>query len=135
MSSHTFARLPGVMTLPVRSTPGRRADTEAGTVCLAAAARAWRHPSQQTQGRGVEASPAHRPVQLLPIIDAQPPVVITAGWPRWLGGLVLLLVFFTGFALLSLGDAAMTAHQRQAVPDPGTATATSATTWPDDVVP
>lgn len=153
----TTLRLPGVMTLPTRSTPGQRravatvraalrqADTESGTVCLGTAAAAARLPSQQTQGRVVAASPAykHRPVQLLPILDAQPPVVVTAGWPQWLGGLALLLMLFTGVAVTSLGSGGTGQRGVAGVgvvvpaatlPDLGTATATSSTVWPDGVI-
>ena len=182
MSTTTFPRLPGVMTLPVRNTSGqrhavatirnalRRADVEAdavvssqrrrGTTCL---------PSQMTWGKGAtnkgtrgvaahaaahvaSSTPHHRPVMLLPIIDAQPsPVVVTANWPQWFVGVVMLTVLFVGVAMATLGGSGVggidvaaqmpTAQPMQPAtlpatqPDFGTATATSTSEWRDsDVV-
>lgn len=164
------------MTLPVRSTSGqrravatirsalRRADVETdavvssqrrrGTTCL---------PSQMTWGKGARGeaaaavvhaapTPHHRPVRLLPIIDAQPsPVVVTANWPQWFVGVVMLTVLFVGVAMATLGGSGVggidvaaqmpTAQPMQPAtlpatqPDFGTATATSTSEWRDsDVV-
>ena len=97
--STTFPRLPG-LTLTQRRAVRlmQQARSQADVESTKTIAR-LRAPSATTLREPVR---KRRDVMLLPVIDAQQPVSVAAGWPQWLLGAVLLMLLFVGAALLSL---------------------------------
>ena len=104
MSSNTttFPRLPGLTLTQRRAVQlmrqaRNRADAESTKTI--AQLRAGRAPSAMTLREPVR---RRRDVMLLPVVDAQPPVSVAAGWPQWVLGLVLLMLLFVGASLMSM---------------------------------
>ena len=101
MSSNTttFSRLPG-LTLTQRRAVRlmQQARSQADVESTKTIAR-LRAPSATTLREPVR---KRRDVMLLPVIDAQQPVSVAAGWPQWLLGLVLLMLLFVGASLMSM---------------------------------
>ena len=101
MSSNTttFSRLPGLTLTQRRAVQlMRQARSQADAESAKTIAR-LRAPSATTLREPVR---KRRDIMLLPVIDAQQPVSVAAGWPQWLLGAVLLMLLFVGAALLSL---------------------------------
>lgn len=100
--STTFPRLPGLTLTQRRAVQLMRqarnqADAESSKTIAQLRGRA---PSTMTLREPIRRR--REAGKLLPVVDAQPPVSVAAGWPQWLLGLVLLMLLFVGASLISM---------------------------------